>query len=40
MEQEAQFLRTLQSAASFRIDGNTMEIQNAAGQIVVVVSRS
>ena len=40
MEQEAQFLRTLQSAASFRIDGNTLEIQNAAGQIVVVANRS
>jgi heat shock protein HslJ len=40
MEQEAQFLRTLQFAASFRIDVNTIEIQNAAGQIVVVANRS
>ena len=40
MEQEAQFLMALQSAASFRIDGNTLEIQNAAGQIVVVANRS
>jgi len=40
MEQESQFLRTLQFAASFRIDGNTIEIQNAAGQIVVVATRA
>jgi len=40
MDQEAQFLRALQSAASFRIDGNTIEIQNAAGQIVVVATRA
>ncbi len=40
MEQESQFLRTLQFAASFRINGNTIEIKDAAGQIVVVATRS
>lgn len=40
MEQEAQILTALQSAANFRIDGATLEIQNTAGQIAVVASRA
>ena len=39
MEQESRFLSALQSAASFRISGNQLEIQNAGGQIVVVANR-
>jgi heat shock protein HslJ len=40
MEQEAQLLTALQSAATFRINGNQLEIQNAAGQIAVQANRA
>ena len=39
MEQESAILAALQSAATFRINGNQLEIQNAGGQIVVVANR-
>jgi heat shock protein HslJ len=40
MEQETQLLAALQSAATFRITGNQLEMQNAAGQIAVVANRA
>lgn len=40
MQQEALFQSALQSAATFRIDGNRLEIQNGAGQIVVFADRA
>ena len=40
MQQEAEFQTTLQSAATFRIDGNRLEIQNGAGQIVITANRA
>ena len=40
MEQETQLLMALQSAATSRINGNMLEIQNAAGQIAIVASRA
>jgi heat shock protein HslJ/uncharacterized protein YraI len=40
MEQEAQILKALQSAATFRINGNMLEIKNAAGSIAIVASRA
>ena len=40
MEQEATFLTALQSAATFRIDGSKLEIQNGTGQIAIVASRA
>jgi heat shock protein HslJ len=40
MEQEASFQTILPTAASFRINGSQLEIQNAAGQIVVVATRA
>ncbi len=39
MEQEASFQTALPTAASFRINGNQLEIQNSAGQIIVVATR-
>jgi len=39
MNQETAFLGALQSAASFRIDGNMLEIQNGRGQIALVLQR-
>jgi heat shock protein HslJ/uncharacterized protein YraI len=40
MEQEAEFLTTLQSAATFSIDGNRLEIQNGAGQLAAIANRA
>jgi heat shock protein HslJ/uncharacterized protein YraI len=40
MEQETRFLSALQSAASFRINGNLLEIKNAGGQIAIVANRA
>jgi heat shock protein HslJ len=40
MEQEASFQTILPTAASFRINGSQLEIQNGAGQIVVVATRA
>jgi heat shock protein HslJ len=40
MDQEVRFLAALQSSATFRIDGNLLELQNAAGQITVVATRA
>ena len=40
MEQESAILAALQSAATFRINGNNLEIQNAAGQIAIVANRA
>lgn len=40
MDQEVRFLAALQSSATFRIDGNTLELQNAAGQIAIVATRA
>jgi heat shock protein HslJ len=39
MEQEAQFLNALPSAATFRLDGNTLELRTAGDQIVVILTR-
>jgi heat shock protein HslJ len=39
MDQEAQFLAALKSAATFRIDGNTLEMRSAAGAIAVIATR-
>jgi heat shock protein HslJ len=39
MDQEARFLAAVQSAATFRITGDMLEISNAAGQIVIVANR-
>ena len=38
MQQEAEFLETLQTAATFRIDGNTLEIRSA-DQTAVIANR-
>jgi heat shock protein HslJ len=40
MGQEASFLAALPTAASFRIDGSQLQIQNGAGQIVLVATRA
>jgi heat shock protein HslJ len=40
MDQEARFLAALTSAASFRLNGNQLEISSAAGQIAVVATRT
>jgi heat shock protein HslJ len=40
MDQEARFLAALTSAASFRLNGNQLEISSAAGQIAVVATRA
>jgi heat shock protein HslJ/uncharacterized protein YraI len=40
MEQEAQLLQALQSAATFRINGNMLEIQSAGGQVAIVASQA
>lgn len=39
MDQEARFLATLPTAASFRVNGNQLEVSSAAGQIVFVATR-
>jgi heat shock protein HslJ len=39
MEQEAEFLTTLHSAATFRIDGNMLEILTAGNQKAVIASQ-
>lgn len=40
MEQEAAFLAALQSAATSRITGNTLELTTAGGQIAIIASRA
>jgi heat shock protein HslJ len=40
MDQEAEFLAALQSAATFHIDGNMLEMRSAADQIAIVASRA
>ena len=40
MDQEAAFLAALQSAATFRIDGNMLEMRTAADQIAVIANRA
>ncbi len=40
MEQEAAFLAALQAAATFRITGNTLDLNTAGGQIAVVATRA
>lgn len=40
MDQEARFLASLPTAASFRINGNQLEVQNSAGQIIIVASQA
>jgi len=39
MDQETKFLAALQSAATFRIDGNTLEMRTAAGALAVTATR-
>ena len=39
MAQEANFLAALQSAATFRLDGNTLELQNSGGRITTILQR-
>ena len=40
MDQEASFLMALPTAASFSMNGSQLEVQNGAGQIVVVATRA
>lgn len=40
MDQEARFLSALQSAGSFRINGNQLEITSRGGQLVIVAART
>jgi heat shock protein HslJ/uncharacterized protein YraI len=40
MEQETRILAALQSAATFRINGNSLEIKNGGGQIAIVANRA
>jgi heat shock protein HslJ len=40
MEQESQFLAALQSAATFRITGDTLELRTAGDQIAVTFNRA
>ena len=40
MDQEAAFLAALQSAATFRVDGNMLEMRTAADQMVIIASRA
>lgn len=40
MEQEAQYLAALQSAATYRVDGNTMEMRTADGALAAVFQRA
>jgi heat shock protein HslJ len=39
MDQETKFLAALQSAATFRIDGNSLEMRTAAGAIAITATR-
>jgi heat shock protein HslJ len=40
MEQEAEFLEALQAAATFRVDGDTLELRTAEDQIAVILQRA
>ena len=40
MEQEAEFLEALQTAATFRIDGDTLEMRSTADQIAIIAKRA
>jgi heat shock protein HslJ/uncharacterized protein YraI len=40
MDQEAQFLAALQSAAAFRIEGNTLEMRTASGALAIIAARA
>jgi hypothetical protein len=39
MEQEGEYLAALQSAATYRIDGDMLEMRTAADQIAVIMTR-
>jgi heat shock protein HslJ len=39
MDQEADFLRALDSAVTFRIDGNRLELRGAGGELAVMATR-
>ena len=39
MQQESEYLAALQSATSFRLDGNRMEMRDGSGATAVVLSR-
>ena len=39
MEQESQFGQTLTQAASFQMNGDNLEIKNAAGEIILVFAK-
>ena len=39
MEQEAQFLNALPSAATFVLDGNSLELRTAGDQIAMILTR-
>lgn len=39
MEQEAEFLNALPTSATFRIDGNMLEMSTAGGQIAIIASQ-
>ena len=39
MEQEAQFLSALPTAATFRLDGDSLELRTAGDQIAVMLTR-
>lgn len=40
MDQEARFLGTLPRSASYRVDGNRLDIRSAADQLIVVANRA
>jgi heat shock protein HslJ len=40
MDQEARFLSTLPRSASYRVDGNRLDIRSAADQIIIVANRA
>lgn len=40
MDQEARFLTTLPRSASYRVDGNRLDIRSAADQIIIVANRA
>jgi len=38
MEQEAQYLKALSTAATYRLDGNRLELRTTAGALAVTLS--
>jgi len=40
MEQEAEFLAALPNAASFRLDGDRLDLLDASDQFIAILNRS